>query len=254
MAEESQEKKAVTNEDLDAALENLEGTAEEVVEEVQEQQVEEQETAEEMDDDGLPTDHAARTRLGQKMSAYFKKADRLEEMMARLVDLQEKAYQPQQREVDPDETVTYRDLDRYYEERRQREDAMQQDYENSYMKTVYGMDTGLDDTLREEIFNEMYQNFNVKHTDNAAADARINWSEAKAAVYGKRLARPKKKENPLKGEKPRSELGGVEKQSNEASEAPLPKLSGPAADLLADTERRFGADKARELHKKMGND
>ena len=92
-----------------------------------------------------------------------------------------------------------------------------------------------DDAVYHEVISEVTRKdspFNIKHSDNPMADARINYVEAKLAILNKQLKSAKvvTKENPIKGKAPVAPLGTGSTTNSKApaKDAVLPKLSAEA--------------------------
>jgi len=204
-----------------------------------------------------PEDNAARSKLGRKVAAMFRKQDRVEEILDKLTSLLEKSQvtQPVQDEeeeefFDEDEPLTPKKLEEILEKReRQREEQAAQ-YENGYIKKVAELGSDLTPEEHEEIVNEMMANFNVRYTNNPELDAERNYLKAERAVLRKKLAKPKKS-NPLKGEKPRSPLGVANNQKVEKKSPALPDLDPEAKAFLESIRRKEGDEAAAKLHKSL---
>jgi hypothetical protein len=93
----------------------------------------------------------------------------------------------------------------------------------------------MEETEHTEIYEEMMAHHNVKHSDNAASDARINFQAAQIALLQKNG--PKPRANPLdknKGKEAKNLGGGTDTEADTKS-IRLPKLDEYAADFVKRT-------------------
>jgi hypothetical protein len=183
-------------------------------------------------------DQKERTRLGRRLK-------RMEDQFTQLMDKID-TLTPQKREqyYPPTEAnVTGDDLPEYvatgqdvvkvlsmYEKKKAKE---QEQYEQGYLQNFRKMGTK-DGDYYEEIFSEMQQNFNVKHTGDPLVDSRINYAEAKAALMSKKVAPVKAKPN-VRGERPSAsaDLSVSTRETTRATE--LPQLDDFAKEFISKT-------------------
>jgi len=141
-----------------------------------------------------PEDNAARSKLGRKVAAMFRKQDRVEEILDKLTSLLEKSQvtQPVQDEeeeefFDEDEPLTPKKLEEILEKReRQREEQAAQ-YENGYIKKVAELGSDLTPEEHEEIVNEMMANFNVR---KGGAEKKVGQAQEKQPAEGRKTTVP----------------------------------------------------------------
>jgi len=106
------------------------------------------------------------------------------------------------------------------------------DYEEGFLNTITDMQSDAPQEDKEGIEKELWDNFNVRHTDNAPADAAKNYAKASRAYYQKKTAQPLEKVNPLKGEAPVAPLGGATTQTVVPRVAPSVQLDQAAQDFV----------------------
>ena len=192
----------VTDADLEAALEGKgeEGKQVELQEIQKEVKKEIKEVKEELrDKDGLTP--AERSNMGRRL----KKLEEMNEaVLSTLNELKEQMRSTPERQADsgakkglPEYISTPQDvlaIEDWVEEQ-------EGNYAKDYMKTINQLSKKNPDE-HEEIFKEMFDNFNVRrgkrrdpNTWNPYMDAQLNYAEARAAYYAKKLATAKPKLN-----------------------------------------------------------
>ena len=238
MEEEIQVADTEVTETEQPVTEEVEGT-EEVSEQVQEP---------EYDTDGLPTDQAARSKLGAKVAAALRKTDTLEEILAKQQQMLEQFMQMGGRrdvepEYDPDEPLTPRQLEKYLERHEQKKQQQQQEYQDGYRRTMTRLGPDLSDDSWTEVYNEMMAHHNMVHSGNPEIDAQLNWERAQNAVLRKKA--PKRVAN-LKGDSA-NKLTGIKEPGSAKTEIALPKLSKEAQDYVDNVRRRDGDEVADKL-------
>jgi hypothetical protein len=125
------------------------------------------------------------SRLGRKVA-------RLEGTIAELSDnlrsFLAQSQGTQQSDI-PEYITTADDVEKILSHREQKIQAEQQKYESEY-KFQLNQFSG-EETLHQEIVNEMMANFNVKRTSMGRIDAEINYNKAKASLLSKKMASPR---------------------------------------------------------------
>ena len=212
------ESQLVTDEDLNRAAE--EKVEEEVVEEEvveEEEKVEEDKVVEE------PTDGANRSKLGRKFKL-------LEDQVQTLVsELKNKNEQIEEPNLDPDEYMTRKDVDKYLESQRREDAANNRKYNSDYISSVLSLSsTEEDEGFLDRVLTEMDTNVKGRHTGNPEVDAKINYLEASQKVL-----RGNKKPNPLEKNTKKTPGLGVDAVTKVTqTEKPLPELDEYAQDFL----------------------
>ena len=257
MAEESSDA-AVTDDALSqAAAEAKEEIQEEEQEETQDGLQAETEVTvekeEELDEEGLPVDHAKRSDFGRKVSAMHRRQDEFEERIEKLLGLLERSSTPNEpiNEIDPDEPLTYAELNSVLDKREQTLKQQRDNYDKKYTSTVGKLSAEIDDNEYEAIIAEM-QNITYVPSSNPSLDAEINYSKAERAYLRKQLAGTVERPNPLKGNSPRAALGSATNQKSVTKQVALPKLDAAGASYLAYVTREDGSEKATKLHQSLG--
>jgi hypothetical protein len=180
-----------------------------------------------------PEDNAVRSQLGRKVK-YME--DTMNETLGKLDAFLQSQSQPQyqqpqyappvQEEVE-EEFLTNRNvgsvIENYMTQHQSQQSQEQARYENDYVKMTNRLASEVDETDYTEINTEMMTNFNVRHGNDASADAERNWLRAERAVLRKRQANPVRKA-PLKQEKPSAPLGGGSVQNASAKKVKMPKF------------------------------
>ena len=120
-----------------------------------------------------------------------------------------------------------------------------QKYESGYLGQLEVVKNQEPSEIRDEVFNEMFEKkddglfyprveFNRAPTGNPAADAQINWANAKASLMSKKAAAGSKPTYKGRGDEVEAPIGaaGTHISSAEPGKT-LPKLEGEAASLVA---------------------
>lgn len=209
----------------------------------------------ELDAEGLPADHTERSNLGRKITSFHRRQDEFESRIDRLLGVIEGQQQPAQTQelvLEPNEPVTYAEMERLLDQREKASSAQAEKYNTEYLKALGQTSTNLSDQERDAIFEEM-KSITYDPSNNPARDAELNFFKAERAYLRKQLARPKnEKVNPLKGNEPRSALGGTTNQTTVTKEAVLPKLDASGQSYLAYVAREDGEERATNLHRSVG--
>ena len=244
----------------DAVATQTETETEEVVEDIvtTEEEVVVAEEIEELDDEGLPVDHGKRSDLGRKVSAIHRRQDDVDARLDRILSVLEARSDTTKITesdtfdgLDADDPIRLSDLDKYLEARESRKQQKALDYDNKYLKTFSKLSAGLDEDEANAIVDEM-KALSYKASDDPDRDAEVNFLKAERAYLRKQLAAPKKKVNPITGDKVKAPLGTVTSQKVVTKDTVLPKLDAAGMSYLAFVEREDGSDKAQALHKSIG--
>lgn len=123
-------------------------------------------------------------RLGEMEQNFADRFAKTEETLFRFEQVLTRLAPPER--DTPDEDVDEAEYERY-RKLRARESREQLGYEQGYRQGIDKIKEK-DATLHKEIFDEMFKNFNEKHTNNPAVDARLNYAEAKASLMAKKFA------------------------------------------------------------------
>lgn len=244
---------------IDEEQEHSEEEAESVEEETEELEAEEGEETEaleageeeEEEAQPEPSDNAERSKLGRKVKYMEDSLNGIKESIDERMDRMEKLFsqgQQQERheeqfEDDEDEEVVLtkkemrEQMQQLMKEQQTQETNSQVQYEKGYLSTIKQL--GSEEESEEEfndIYDEMMANFNKKHSDNPEMDAEKNWLRATKSVLKKQAAKPIKKENPLKGRKPKSPLGKGGGDTTPDTSPTTPKLDDVAAEFIRKTK------------------
>jgi hypothetical protein len=238
----------VADDDLSAAWDNAaEAPEAEKPEEAapQEEAVAEAEEPEEEEE----LDHKSKSKLGRNIKGLRSQMDAI---MARLDQMQAPAKaEPAHVETEemPETISTPADIDKYLSAKEKRLQQEKLSYESGYLKQVQGLSKANED-MHEEIFAEMMQNFNVRHSNDASVDARINYAEAKAAVLNNKLSEKA-------GGLPKRATAGKPPVQPAASAthaatrvATIPKLDEHAADYVKYLKKKGMSDE--QIAEEMG--
>jgi len=151
----------------------------------------------------VPPDNAERSRLGRRLS-------QMESKFSELVEKLENYTQRNSTNDDPFESsgdvfdmpTTPEELERFIEKREAKKQQTVTKYETNYLTTLDKVRVD-DEDEHNAIMAEMLSNFNIKHSDNAALDAKLNYADAERAMLRKKMASPAPRKVPLKGETPK---------------------------------------------------
>lgn len=268
MAEETNMDVAAEGQDMDsllneAAADAVSDAEVEVQTEVEEEPTEEEgivdesETVqEELDDDGLPLDHGARSELGRKVAASHRrmdefgaKIDLFDSRLDKLLGVLEKEHSPEE-EYDPDMPLTYGEYQRLEQQREEQRVRQQETYNNDYISTISDLGKEVDEDTAEMIIAEMRENVRYTPTRDAVEDARRNFLKATQLVLRKKTATPLKKKNPLEGNKGKVP-GTIKGQVVTKTNKPLPKLDAATEDYLAYVTSTRGEEAATKMRKDL---
>lgn len=254
-ADEAEGNVVAQEESQDGSEEDVESTeSQEESQEAVEQEAKE-EVAEEDQEPVEPRDNSTRSQLGRKVASIERTLQQTQEVLEQqkqqnellMALLAQQFNQQQQQQEEPEDDfipTSKKELARYIERVVEQRDrgfqANKKEYENTYLGTLKQVKSSEeDDDLFESVFELCTKpgaKFNRKVTGNASYDARLNFMEAKTSVLQERLARPKPKENPLKGKQPIAPLGGSSKSTASVKTPSLKKLD----DHAKSAARAFG--------------
>lgn len=167
-----------------------------------------------------PSDNAERSKLGRRVSQMEQLVNSINEKLDFIASSSKKE---EALVNDPEELLTAKEALELFEKlgtkKEQEQLRAKQQYEKTYLQVANSLS---DEEDHEEVFKEMLENYNVKHSNDPKADAIINYKNAKIAILQKKINTPKV---PLKGEKPKVPLG-----VNAGSKVQTPKKSMPKLD------------------------
>lgn len=178
-----------------------------------------------------PEDNTVRSELGRKVKEQGERLDTFISAMTDAIQEIKSSVIQKPDEEDPDDdypvTLTAKELrDTIRSEvsnltKDQQKQTKQ--YETGYMKKVSSLTAGLPDAEKAEIEKELFDNpkVNVRHSDNPAFDAQLNFMTAQNNVLRGKLATNKKPVNPLDKNKdnPDLPLGGPSETRNQDNNA-----------------------------------
>ena len=196
-----------------------------------------------------PEEQAERSRLGRRVK---KLEDMLTDMggkIDQLVSTPQRLTMQDSRntfvEEDdfPEIISTREDFKKAYSAQKKNEEKERQNYETGYLRKLRELG-GQNPDLHKEVVDEMMANFNVRYSDNPDLDAKLNYAEAKAALFSKRTAptRPN-----VRGEKSQVSTNiSVSTREEPSASAPL-ELDEHAKDFMRITGMK--EDSAKEALK-----
>jgi len=224
---------------------------EEIVEEVVEPVVTKEVVTDELDEDGLPLDHKARSDLGRTTHALHRRLDTFDEKFEKVLDLFERQVKPKEEvlEIDPNETVTYAEMQQYMRQEKEREAKVKTDYDNKYYNAIIQASSTVTQEEYDAITAE-FEHIKYKPTNDPERDAKENFYKAERAYLRKQLA-GKTRTIPVKGGGAAGALGVVQSQKVVAKEVALPKLDAAGQDYLNFIAREDGAEAATKLHRSL---
>ena len=161
--------------------------------------------------------------------------------MTQILNLVQKPNETETETEGDEHFLTKADVKRMLDEEKRTENQKKTEYESGYMQKVFELGlnaAGEEDPDHEAICEILSQKeFNIKHSDNPALDAELNYRNASTAFYKKKAAAGKDKENPLKGRKEGGPPLGADSQSDKATEKTiqLPELDEHAKDFIKST-------------------
>ena len=176
--------------------------------------------------------HDTKSDQGRKNAAMENQIKELSGMVQSLVDV---IQHNQQQDVVEDEYIpqTKAELDRYLEEREAKKNQVRQEYdskyENGYLSTLGNLTAKYDDNVATVIEKTVREDFNIRYSDDPAADAERNFLKAKIALMERASERVK---NPLKGGKKGLPLGGSSGSENDFRSSKVFKLDEHAQNLV----------------------
>lgn len=195
----------------------------------------------------LPDDHGDRSRLGRKLKGLYAQIDSL---TARIEQLsQPKAPEPTVEDDVPEIISSPEDVEKYLLARERQKLQATQRYEQSYLSQIKSLEATTGE-LHGEVWDEMLKNFNIRHSDNAAMDARINYAEAKAAVLARKASAASTPKLPTAGGKTSPPVvPSVPASTPAPSRTPMPKLDAEAMEYVRYLKSRGMSDEdiAKEL-------
>jgi len=213
--------------DEQAVQDGVEETPVESTAEVQTEEIIEDQLPEE------PLDHGERSQMGRKLAEEIKRREALE---AKIQSLEQSITShpvqqpyndpyPQQQaspQRDPDEPITWGDIDRYQKEQVQKQQMYQSTYSNAVAQ--FGTD------LSEQDYNDVVKLMVTPQIQNAAGrtgnpgiDAKLHFNEARLAFEKKRVAKLSEPQIRAQEAPPRN-LGGASSTTTNMKQA-APKLS-----------------------------
>uniref|UniRef100_A0A6M3JZL5 Uncharacterized protein n=2 Tax=viral metagenome TaxID=1070528 RepID=A0A6M3JZL5_9ZZZZ len=203
--------------DESSAEENLKESLEETItdEDVEETSVEDE-----------PTDHIVRSKLGRRVSAIETKIDSFMDEMRSLIK-KENPDEFHEDDIDPDEPLTLRQLEKLEEKKTRLSGQYNSDYNNQ----IRQLEMEEDETSHATIMDEFLKNHNIKRSSNGGNDAKLNYLNAQIAV----LKRSQKtKLNPLEknDEKKVKGLGTPSGSTSDGAKGSQIKLDPDTKDLI----------------------
>jgi len=125
-------------------------------------------------------------------------------------------------------------VDRLLNKRNQNYEQQTTAYENGYLGTVEKLGSEYPDHIHKHIVERMWKQFNIRHSDNPALDAQLNFRNAEAAILREVRQR---KTNPLEKNKGvrNQNLGGPTSSSQDTNAVAPVKLDSYAAEFIRAT-------------------
>lgn len=141
-------------------------------------------------------------------------------------------------DVTPEEMpTTKKELDEYFDRRTALQKQKDQNYSDTYIKTVEKLSKGEENPeIHKAIVDEMMANFNFRYSDDATLDAESNYNKAARAYYKKQVSL-QDKTSPLTGPGDGTPPlgGGLGGEEMVGKEVPMPKLDDAASDYVRRT-------------------
>jgi len=231
--------------------------AEGVMEESREEEPETREAIETQEEElpQEPEDNTIRSNLGRKVKYLEGSLTEMQRQNQELIDKMNAVLgsqrMPQSNQEEEDDELapsSKNELRSFMQQEmvRQRtfEEQSQAQYEQGYVKTINKLGSEVGETEYNDIYSEMMKNHNIRHSDNAAADAEMNWLKAERAILRKKTANPVRS-NPLKGNAPKAPLGGSSGETVIDKARKLPKFDD--ATLAYMKAKNITPEKAAEL-------
>jgi len=209
---------------------------------------------ESVDEDGLPVDQGPRSELGRKVAAIHRRQDEFDSKIDRMLAIIEAQNKPEPETIsdeDDDMPLTRKEIREMMRREREQEtksaQETQEKYKEGYVGTLARLARDVDEAEYGLILEEM-KTMTYDPTNDPEKDAALNFYKAQVAAAKKSVS---KRENPIKGKAPKSELGTVINQKTVDKESALPKLDPAAQSYLSFVTREDGEDKAVALRKSM---
>ena len=107
-------------------------------------------------------------------------------------------------------------------------------YEGGYLKTIEKLGSDYNDKVHKHIVDRMFKEFNIRHSDNPALDAKLNFRDAETAILREVRER---KANPLSKNKgvANKNLGGATNTDQDIRTSAPVKFDKYAADFIKAT-------------------
>ena len=198
-------------------------------------QIEAVEQVEDSKEDKLTQQESS--HLGRKVKGLNSRFDQL---MARLDQIESSAKSSGSAIDVPEIISTPEDIDRYMAAKEQKARIAQAEYEKNYIRQIAELSKGSDE-LHDEVFDEMMNNFNKRYSDNAMADARVNYAEAKASLLTKKYAGASKVPARTTATKPPVAPAATATRTVEKANV-LPKLDAETMEYVAYLRRKGMSD------------
>jgi len=203
------------------------------------------------DADGLPTDNKARSDLGRKFSALHRRQDEYDLKLDKLLDVLTQNQPEPVDDFSTDEPMTKAEAKQYFKqlqkEEKQAENQQQSKYQNKYDDTLVSLSAEYSNDEANAIFGELTA-LRYDPSGNAAQDAELNFLKAERAFLKKKVAKPVKKDVPLKGDDP---TGVITNQKTPAKDSPTIKVSAAGQSYLDFVAKKDGSEKAQSLRKSL---
>ncbi len=192
-----------------------------------------------------PEDNRVRSQLGRRVSELDMKLSRIEEMLSQVMYKSEPKNEESVNDIldefDDDMPLTKRDVVQLLRAERQREERANEKYNNDYLNTInsFASDPDIDPEIYREVIAEMSKpgsRFNVRHSDNGAIDAQMNFLKAQTYVLKNKFSGGKR--NPLKGNRGRTGLD-ISSGTND-SNVRTPKITRKLPADAKDFAKHFG--------------
>ena len=180
--------------------------------------------------------HEERSNLGRKVKKLEETLAEMNEALQELRGSRSATGTTTKTEDIPEYIATPDDVEKYLTARERRQLEEQKAYRGAYAKSFRKVGSE-DPDLYEEVFNEMFEHFNVVRTGNPEVDAELNYAKAKASVLAKKTSKPNPKAN-VKGGK--SEVSTNLSVESRADETPLAdvQLDDFAKEFVAKTKMK----------------
>ena len=176
--------------------------------------------------------HETKSDWGRKLAASEKQIGELSGMVQSLVGVIEAG---QQKDVDYDDNIplSRTELDAYLDKRDNKRMQIKQEYdskyENGYLKTLGELTSTYDENVTRTIEKTVREDFNIRYSDDPAADAERNFLKAKIALMENAVER---KKNPIKGGDKGLPLGGASGSDSDFKSTKVFKLDEHAQNLV----------------------